>query len=137
MGEFADEAIDRLLSDEGTYWADDRTITCKRCGADDLYWEEARGERNEKRWVLVGYNGTVHACPDAPSAASADEFDTVEPHEPVPHNSQVRTRTPTHEPRTKGGAKGTARDLRAERVPPVDSVPRKHDVSRKPRARRK
>jgi hypothetical protein len=37
-------------------------ITCKRCGADELEWEEARGERNQKCWVLVEANGTVHVC---------------------------------------------------------------------------
>jgi hypothetical protein len=127
MGEFADEAIERLLSDTD-YWEDGpRNITCKRCGADELYWEEARGERNEKRWVLMEHNGEIHVCPDAPSAASADEFDTVEPHEPIPQNSAVRARAETHHEQT--------RNIRAKRIRPVDTVPRKYGVPRKPRRR--
>ena len=61
----------------GSY-AEEGTITCKRCGADDLHWEEARGEHNEKRWVLLEFDDSVHCCPNAPGAASADEFDDTE-----------------------------------------------------------
>ena len=49
------------------------TITCKRCGADGLHWERARGEHNEIRWVLMEEDDSIHVCPDA-GAAKADEF---------------------------------------------------------------
>ena len=150
MGEYADEAIDRMLFD--SYDGDEGTITCKRCGADELHWEEARGEHNEKRWVLMECTGQIHVCPNAPSAASADEFPTVEPQtnetniqgcgdsvgpvaeQPVSPHRPTRKRTPTNEPHTKGGS---TRLVCPERVRPVDTVPRKHDVSRKPSNRRR
>jgi hypothetical protein len=146
MGELADEAIDRLFDDyDGGY--DEQDITCKRCGADELYWEEARGEHNEKRWVLMEYNGSVHVCPNAPSAADADEFPTIEPQtndinihgradsmgptlgKPMDQHSPLRKRTTTDEPNTK--TSGT-RAVCPKRSRPVDTVSRKHDVSRKP-----
>jgi len=48
-------------------------ITCKRCGADNLYWERARDENNKIRWVLLEADDSIHVCPDA-GAAKADEF---------------------------------------------------------------
>lgn len=67
-------ANDYLPQGFDEYDREDFGIVCKRCKADELAWEEARGERNEKRWVLIESDGSVHCCPDAPSAASADEF---------------------------------------------------------------
>lgn len=46
---------------------------CNKCGAQELHWEEARGESNEKRWVLVERNGMIHCCPHL-KPAEADEF---------------------------------------------------------------
>lgn len=51
--------------------------TCKYCNADDLHWEEARGAHNKKSWVLCEDDDTIHHCPGMPSAASADEFNTL------------------------------------------------------------
>jgi hypothetical protein len=53
---------------------DDCGIVCKYCGQGELEWEEARGERNEKRWVLVDYKGDIHNC-RAIGPASIDEFE--------------------------------------------------------------
>lgn len=53
----------------------DGTVTCKYCGAGYLFWEEARGERNEKRWVLVTSQGKIHSCPKRPGPAAIDEFE--------------------------------------------------------------
>lgn len=49
-------------------------IVCRRCEAEGLAWEEARGERNEKRWVLIESDGSVHCCPQT---ADADEFPLI------------------------------------------------------------
>lgn len=68
-----DDMWDRLFDE---HEADGETeITCKRCGAQDLHWEEARGERNEKRWVLMEANDTIHCCP----RVGADDFDLCPP----------------------------------------------------------
>lgn len=37
-------------------------IVCKHCEVSGLYWEEARGKRNQKCWVLMEPNGKIHVC---------------------------------------------------------------------------
>jgi hypothetical protein len=66
----------RFLFDQYDYDdEEDNAIACKRCGADGLHWERARGEHNEIRWVLMEADDSIHVCPDA-AAAKADEFPT-------------------------------------------------------------
>ncbi len=51
-------------------------IRCKYCHERYLYWEEARGERNQKKFVLMNEDGSIHNCPAFGSAtASAEEFE--------------------------------------------------------------
>ena len=38
---------------------DKPSVTCKRCGASDLYWQQ---EVIDLRWVLVDIDGNVHQC---------------------------------------------------------------------------
>lgn len=133
-GEIADMLIDRMLDDyDGGY--DEQDITCKLCGADELAWEEARGEHNRKRWVLVERNGSVHACPNAPSAADANEFPIESPDN---DNGTGVCNIPQANPGEKNvhSASRRSRAIQPKRVAAVDSVPRKHDVSAKPRKRR-
>lgn len=54
---------------------DSELKVCNRCGADGLLWEEARGERNQKCWVLVTLSGAVHEC--FPAAEVIAMFDNV------------------------------------------------------------
>lgn len=100
---------------------------CKRCGANDLHWEEARGPHNRKRWVLMEWNEEIHICPDAPRAASADEFPTIEPPNERPSVRHIQ----------ENSNHVTTRNVRSKRIAPVGTVPRKHDISRKPKRRRK
>lgn len=37
-------------------------VRCKYCRERGLYWEEARGEHNRKKWVLVDEDGNIHDC---------------------------------------------------------------------------
>jgi hypothetical protein len=56
-------------------------VRCKFCRTRDLHWEEARGERNQKKWVLMEENGTMHACPPgegfSAGQATDEEFPPV------------------------------------------------------------
>jgi hypothetical protein len=36
---------------------EERPVTCKRCGAEDLFWEYI-----SRRWRLVSYDGEPHGC---------------------------------------------------------------------------
>lgn len=63
----------RFLDDDPEDEHDYGNITCRRCKADNLHWERARGENNEIRWVLMEHDDSIHCCPDA-GAAKADEF---------------------------------------------------------------
>lgn len=51
---------------------DDTGVHCKYCKCDQLEWCEARGERNQKKWVLLNSDGSVHSCRSGP--AEKDEF---------------------------------------------------------------
>ena len=134
MGELADELIDNILNAD--WWEHDYSgKVCKRCGADELYWEEARGPHNRKRWVLMERTGQIHVCPDAPSAAAADEF-PIEPtnnDKPIPQNSAVRARSKTHDSSAKSRR---SRAIQPKLIPALGTVRRKHGVSRKSGKRR-
>ena len=84
MGEMADLMLDRYLygADDGWDDTEPREITCKRCGADELHWEEGRTRPgNRKCWVLMESNGTVHCCPEA-APATPDDFPLIESEPP-------------------------------------------------------
>jgi hypothetical protein len=56
---------------------DDEEIRCKYCNERYLRWDEARGERNQKVFVLVTEDGAVHNCP-AFAKPSIHEFEDFE-----------------------------------------------------------
>ena len=51
MGYGMDEMVD--MCDE-----DECSITCKRCGVDELFWDETAGG-----WRLFDSDGMLHSCP--------------------------------------------------------------------------
>lgn len=61
--------------DAESEWQDDepKLVSCKYCQTENLVWEEARGEHNEKRWVLMTYFGEPHACRAFPQQLSPDQ----------------------------------------------------------------
>jgi len=77
MGEYADEAIDRLLGDDR--WGGDHGFfadrprqepRCKFCGSTDVRWRQQTG-----KWVLFdSAPGVVHNCLSKPDP---DAFDVV------------------------------------------------------------
>ena len=64
----------RRLDDTEEEFPEDEEIRCKYCRERYLHWEEARGERNQKLFVLMNEDGSVHQCA-AFAPASASEFD--------------------------------------------------------------
>jgi hypothetical protein len=50
------------------------SVCCKFCGYGPFEWQEARGEKNRKRWVLVDVAGNIHDCR---SVAGPDEFPLI------------------------------------------------------------
>lgn len=59
MGEYADIEFERLFDNhlEDMFDDEERTVTCDRCGADDLHWmNTSRGYR------LYESNNTLHMC---------------------------------------------------------------------------
>lgn len=81
MGDIRDH-LDDYEDDGDDYGVDDGMIECKHCGEDGLYWEEARDEQRNWRYVLMnGKTGEIHNCPAfQPKAppSSADDFETVD-----------------------------------------------------------
>lgn len=55
---------------------DEIETRCKYCCERGLFWEEARGEHNQKKWVLVDEDGNIHACKKGPYAPAnlAEDF---------------------------------------------------------------
>jgi hypothetical protein len=68
-----DDNIDRLTDEDDSAY----TRSCSRCGAFELHWEEARGDHNRKRWVLMEADGSIHCCSDTWSAATPSDFPVV------------------------------------------------------------
>lgn len=72
------DAFDREYEEE--YGDQDESeVRCKHCGERDLFWEEARGPHNRKRWVLVTGEGEIHKCPAYRAEATAADFPLCEP----------------------------------------------------------
>lgn len=48
-------------------------VRCKNCHERYLHWEEARNKYNQKKFVLMNEDDSIHNCP-AFTVAAADEF---------------------------------------------------------------
>lgn len=73
MGEFADAGLEDLCQYEVEYG---EGVRCKYCGLSYLQWEEARDERNRKRWVLMD-GANIHHCSARPGPAALSEFEDL------------------------------------------------------------
>lgn len=58
--------------DEDEY-QDAEEVRCKHCRERDLFWEEARGDHNRKKRVLVDEDGNMHDCPAFRKPVASDE----------------------------------------------------------------
>jgi DNA-directed RNA polymerase subunit RPC12/RpoP len=63
-----------FVYEEDEEFPEDEEIRCKYCHERYLHWEEARGERNQKVFVLMNEDGSIHHCP-AFAKASVNEFE--------------------------------------------------------------
>lgn len=83
MGEYADEAIDRMLFGRhiGSHrrrLVQDRIAKCDRCGSTDVYWSQnEQGEwrlYEDGKRIQPGNRKMLHSC----SQAELDDFDVVD-----------------------------------------------------------
>lgn len=80
MGEYADDAVDRILSGGNGFFSrryepcEPKESRCKFCGSTDVRWRQQTGQ-----WVLFSLKpGVLHASECTQSRPDADAFDVIE-----------------------------------------------------------